>query len=178
MVKEETTLFFPLAISRSGRDAWNHCSHLAPDLKMKPQEGGTMRITEDSRNDTLCLWTTPSYVRRQISLLLKPVSWQKSILITIPSSTLSKLLHRGNSFSKQHSVDLAHKLNLKCIQIRVLSIVNNSLLLLLSRFSRVRLCETPQMAAHQSPPSLGFSGQEHWSGLPCPSPMHEREKGK
>ena len=27
------------------------------------------------------------------------------------------------------------------------------------------------MAAHQAPPSLGFSRQEHWSGLPCPSPM-------
>ena len=40
------------------------------------------------------------------------------------------------------------------------------LLLLLSRFSRVRLCATPQMAAHQAPPSLGFSRQERWSGLP------------
>ena len=43
------------------------------------------------------------------------------------------------------------------------------LLLLLSRFSRVQLCVTPQTAAHQSPPSLGFSRQEHWSGLPFPS---------
>ena len=34
------------------------------------------------------------------------------------------------------------------------------------------------MAAHQAPPSLGFSRQEHWSGLPFPSPMHESEKGK
>ena len=33
----------------------------------------------------------------------------------------------------------------------------NVVLLLLSRFSRVRLCMTPQMAAHQVPPSLGFS---------------------
>ena len=29
-----------------------------------------------------------------------------------------------------------------------------------------------------SPPSLGFSRQEHWSGLPFPSPMHESEKWK
>ena len=35
------------------------------------------------------------------------------------------------------------------------------LLLLLSRFSRVRLCVTPYMAAHQAPLSLGFSHQEH-----------------
>ena len=38
-------------------------------------------------------------------------------------------------------------------------------LLLLSRFSRVQLCATPQTAAHQAPPSLGFSRQEHWSGF-------------
>ena len=47
------------------------------------------------------------------------------------------------------------------------------LLLLLSRFSRVRLYVTPQTAAHQAPPSLGFSRQEDWSGLPFPSPMHD-----
>ena len=42
--------------------------------------------------------------------------------------------------------------------------INNRLLL--SHFSRVRLCATPETAAHQAPPSLGFSRQEHWSGLP------------
>ena len=31
------------------------------------------------------------------------------------------------------------------------------------------------MAAHQAPPSLGFSRQEYWSGLPFPPPMHESE---
>ena len=41
------------------------------------------------------------------------------------------------------------------------------LLLLLSRFSCVRLCVTPETAA----PSLGFSRQEHWSGLPYPAPF-------
>ena len=50
-----------------------------------------------------------------------------------------------------------------------------SLLLLLHHFSRVRLCVTPQTAAHQAPPSLEFSRQEHWSALPFPSPMRERE---
>ena len=50
------------------------------------------------------------------------------------------------------------------------------LLLLLSHFSRVWLCATPQTAAHQVLPSLGFSRQEHWSGLPFPSPRHESEK--
>ena len=36
-----------------------------------------------------------------------------------------------------------------------------------NQFSRVWLSETP---------SLGFSRQEHWSGLPFPSPMHKSEK--
>ena len=49
---------------------------------------------------------------------------------------------------------------------------------MLSHFSRVRLCVTPYKAAHQASPSLGFSRQEHWSGLPFPSPMHESEKRK
>ena len=39
-------------------------------------------------------------------------------------------------------------------------------------------CATPEMAAYQVLPSLGFSRQEHWSGLPLPSPMHESEKWK
>ena len=37
------------------------------------------------------------------------------------------------------------------------------------------LCD-PVDGSHQAPPSLGFSRQEHWSGLPFPSPMHESEK--
>ena len=57
------------------------------------------------------------------------------------------------------------------------------MLLLLSRVSHVRLCETPEMAAQQASPSLGFSRQEPWSGLPFPSPgkcmgRNEREQVK
>ena len=44
------------------------------------------------------------------------------------------------------------------------------LLPLLSRFSRVRLLAAPWTSAHQAPPSIGFSRQEYWSGLPLPSP--------
>ena len=36
--------------------------------------------------------------------------------------------------------------------------------------SRVRLFATPWTLAYQAPPSLGFSRQEYWSGLPCPPP--------
>ena len=36
--------------------------------------------------------------------------------------------------------------------------------------SRVRLFETPWTAPYQPPPSMGFSRQEYWSGVPSPSP--------
>ena len=37
--------------------------------------------------------------------------------------------------------------------------------------SRVWLLATPWTAAHQAPPSMGFSRQEYWSGVPLPSPI-------
>ena len=37
--------------------------------------------------------------------------------------------------------------------------------------SRVRLLVTPWCAAYQAPPSMGFSRQGYWSGLPWPSPI-------
>ena len=36
--------------------------------------------------------------------------------------------------------------------------------------SRTRLLATPWTAAYQAPPSMGFSRQEYWSGVPLPSP--------
>ena len=56
-----------------------------------------------------------------------------------------------------------------------LSLLFGPTMLLLSHFSRVPLCATPETAAHQASPSLGFSREEQWSGLPFPSPMHESE---
>ena len=38
--------------------------------------------------------------------------------------------------------------------------------------SRVRLFETPWTAAYQAPPSMGFSRQEYWSGVPLSSPVN------
>ena len=37
--------------------------------------------------------------------------------------------------------------------------------------SRVRLLATPWTVAHQAPPSMGFSRQEYWSGVPLTSPV-------
>ena len=47
---------------------------------------------------------------------------------------------------------------LQCMKVKVKS------------FSRVQILETPWTAAYQAPPSMGFSRQEYWSGVPLPSP--------
>ena len=53
------------------------------------------------------------------------------------------------------------------------------MLLLLSHFSCVQLSATPRTAAHQAPPSMGFSRQEYRSGVPLPSPsLWYRETNK
>ena len=76
-----------------------------------------------------------------------------------PKSFLVRALKAESIQSNQHPV-LHHNGN-----------GNRQLPLLLSHFSRVLLCATPQTAAHQAPQSLGFFKQEHWSGLPFPSPV-------
>ena len=47
---------------------------------------------------------------------------------------------------------------LQCMKVKVKSL------------SRVQLLATPWTAAYQAPPSMGFSRQEYWSGVPLPSP--------
>ena len=58
------------------------------------------------------------------------------------------------------------------LQIPALSTASSMLLLRPSRLCHVRLCTTPQTAANQAPPPLGFSRKEYWSGLPFPSSVH------
>ena len=84
-------------------------------------------------------------------------------------------LHQCTCSPRAATSRCSHKLlplgfSTECVRLWRLFLLLLRLLLLLSRFSRFRLCATPEMAAHQAPPSLGFSRQEHWSGLLFPSP--------
>ena len=45
-----------------------------------------------------------------------------------------------------------------------------NILVKVKSLSHVRLFATPWTVAHHAPPSMGFSRQEYWSGLPFPSP--------
>ena len=84
--------------------------------------------------------------------------------------------HQGNFLTQESNWGLLHSRRILYQLSYMGSPSSSMLLLLLSRFSRVRLCATPETAAHQAPPSLGFSRQEYWSGLLFPSPIHESEK--
>ena len=84
--------------------------------------------------------------------------------------------HNGKEYEKEY---ICITESLYCTEEIKHDIANQ--LLLLSHFSRVQLCATPQTAAHQASPSLGFSRQEHWSGLPFPSValiLYKSEKTK
>ena len=97
-----------------------------------------------------------------------------------PPKGLREPVLGSSTFLPKNCLTLQFRESMKCF-FKLLGIplaIIGLLLLLLSRFSRVWLCATPQRAAHQAPPSLGFFRQEHWSGLPFPSPMHESEKWK
>ena len=91
----------------------------------------------------------------------------------IDGETIRDFTFWGSKITADH--DCSHEIK-RCLLLGGKAVTNLLLLLLLSRFSCVRLCETPWTAAHQAPPSLGCSRQEHWSGLPFPSPMYESEK--
>ena len=84
--------------------------------------------------------------------------------------TVADFIFRGSKITADG--DCSHEIK-RCLLLGRKVMTN---LLSLSHFSSVRLCVTPETAACQAPPSLGFSRQEYWSGLPFPSPMHESEK--
>ena len=109
---------------------------------------------------------------RDLMLLLKPGTITAAPVSLCP---FGQVVHWCTRRPPKGASSSAEALSpISAFQLRLLLL----LLLLLSSFSRVQLCATPQTAAHQAPLSLGFSRQEHWSGLPFPSctSMHESEK--
>ena len=84
------------------------------------------------------------------------------------SLDLASLFQQSSHLFPAFYIKTSHKNNLFCL-LHFSPLIPELLLLLPSCFSHVRLCATPQMAAHQAPLSMGFSRQEYWSGLPFPS---------
>ena len=106
-------------------------------------------------------WTDQVYLSRMSLNPFHPWSFWQITCVTYKTFRLIKYLFQEESIEEISSPPPTRR---------------QQLLLLLSRFSHVRLCATPETAAQQASLSLGFSRQEHWSGLPFPSPMRESEK--
>ena len=95
----------------------------------------------------------PPKIKSGTYIHIRPLSWQVTISVLCSSEQ-----YKYNLFSHGAYI-IAGEKNFRQV---VLSI--------LRRFDHDRLYETVDLA-RQAPPSLGFSRQEHWSGLPFPSPM-------
>ena len=67
-------------------------------------------------------------------------------------------------------------MQINCLKIDILALTITKAFLVITvvsevkSLSRVRLFATPWTVAYQAPPSMGFSRQEYWSGLPFVSP--------
>ena len=121
---------------------------------------------------SVCISSVQSLSRVRLFATLWIAARQASLSITNSRSSYTYIYIYTYKIAMKSFCFYLYNLNLPSIYCVLL------LLLLLSRFSCVWLCATPETAAHQAPPSLGFSRQEHWSGLPFPSPMQESEKWK
>ena len=73
---------------------------------------------------------------------------------------------------KEQSENVGLKLNFQKTKIMASSPISS-----VQSLSRVRLFTTPWTEAYQDPPSMGFSRQEYWSGLPFPCPGYLPDPG-
>ena len=104
-----------------------------------------MKVKEESEKAGLKL-----NIQKIKIMVSSPItSWQTDGEIV---ETVSDFIFLGSKINVDS--DCRHKIK-RCLLLERKA-MSNLLLLLLSRFSRVRLCATPQTAAHPAPPSLGF----------------------
>ena len=106
----------------------------------------------------LYTWTSPDgQHQNQIDYILCSQRWRSSI-------QSAKTRPRANCGSNHELLNAKFRLKLKKVgkTTRPFSSVQS--------LSLVRLFVTPWTAAYQAPPTMGFSRQEYWSGLPLPSP--------
>ena len=83
-------------------------------------------------------------------------------------SEVSYLSPSGNTVWWLHKISLQNYNTLAFALENVIQ--SNTHLVVVQSLSLVWLFATPWTIAHQAPLSMGFSRQEYWSGLPCPSP--------
>ena len=163
------------AVEKTSPQRWHLDSYLGEDFGSGPKNTCLRFLNCGAGGDS---WTA----RRSNQSILKEINPEYSL-----EGLMLKLQYFGHHIQRASSLEKTLMLRKTegrrrrgRPRMRWLDGITDSkdMLLLLSRFSRVQLCATPQMAAHQAPSALGFSSQERWSGLPFPSPTHESEEWK
>ena len=122
----------------------------------------------------ICIFWTFSKVSND---MLSPMT---CIFLTLCSYNLSVIgIAEVLSFSLWFCVSLyaliLKSFSVKCVQFKMwnsfrFTITSYIAIVKVKSLSRVQLFATPWTVALQAPPSMGFSRQEYWSGLPFPSP--------
>ena len=111
-----------------------------------------MKVKEESEKVGLKL-----NIQKTRIIAPRPItSWE------VDGDTVSNFIFWGSKITADG--DCSHEIK-RCLLFGR-KVMNN----LLSHFSRVRLLATPWTADYQAPPSMGFSRQEYWSGVPLPFP--------
>ena len=117
------------------------------------------------REESLCHGTTKTHMPQILSLQL-PTCSRACELQPLSPHTLKPALHSERSHCIRSQCTTTREKHPVAANRESLCAAPKTVLLLLSRFSRVQLCATPWTAAYQAPPSMGFSRQEYWSGVP------------
>ena len=138
-------------------------------------ESWTVKKAEHRRIGAFELWcwrrllSVPWTSRRSNQSILKEISpgcFLEGMMLKLKLQYFGHLMRRVDSLEKTLMLGgIGGRRSRERQRMRWLDSITDSMDMLLSRFSRVRLCATPWTAVHQAPPSLGFSRQEHWSGL-------------
>ena len=95
--------------------------------------------------------------------------WRKGNLLTLLVGTQWKQWETLFWGTPKLDGDYSHEIK-RCLLLERKAMTNLWVSEWVKSLSHVRLFATPWTAAHQAPPSMGFSRQEYWSGLPFPSP--------
>ena len=151
-------------------------------------ESWTIKKVEDRRTDAFelrcsrrllrVLWTA----KRSNKSILKEICPEYSmegLILNLKLQSFDHLMRRIDLLEKDPDAGRDWGGRRGRQRVKWLEVIIDSINMSLSKLQELVVDgEAWCVTVHQAPLSLGFSRQEHWSGLPLPSPMHESEKWK
>ena len=139
---------------------------------------GSNTVATISHRNSHCSQTQVYLLSCIFSLLLEFFQW-----LALPSTAAAKLLQSCPTLcdpidGSPPSSPIPGILQARTLEWVAISFSNAWKWVKVKSLSRIRLLATPWTAAYQAPPSMGFSRQEYWSGVPLPSPIPSTRPAK